>query len=90
VCGGHDRPSELRRAAGSFGIDVRHAQPVDLLRLVAATLCLDRETVADPAQSPRAARIQSVVRYWGTDDGSRGVDAALTVAVQIAPVTAGC
>jgi hypothetical protein len=40
---------------------------VDLRRRIAATRWPDRETVADRSQGVQLAKLQELVRYWGTD-----------------------
>ena len=40
---------------------------VDLRRRIAVTRWPDRETVADRSQGVQLAKLQELVRYWGTD-----------------------
>jgi hypothetical protein len=54
-------------AVRSFRINVPEAALVDLRRRVAATRWPDRETVTDQSQGVPLAKIQELVRYWGTD-----------------------
>jgi pimeloyl-ACP methyl ester carboxylesterase len=50
---------------------------VDLRRRIAATRWPDRETVNDRSQGVQLAKIQELVRYWGTDYDWRKVEAQL-------------
>jgi len=50
-----------------FRIDVPEEELVDLRRRVAATRWPDPEPVPDQSQGVQLARIQPLVRYWGTD-----------------------
>src|SRR5215208_4222168 len=64
-------------AVRPFRIDVPEEDLVDLRRRVAATRWPDRETVTDQSQSVQLAKIQELVRYWGTDYDSLVIAAAI-------------
>jgi pimeloyl-ACP methyl ester carboxylesterase len=49
----------------------------DLKRRIAATRWPDRETVSDQSQGVQTAKIQALLRYWGTDYSWRKVEAKL-------------
>ena len=49
-----------------FRVDVPEDQVAELRRRVAATRWPDRETVTDRSQGAQLAKIQDLVRYWGT------------------------
>jgi pimeloyl-ACP methyl ester carboxylesterase len=54
----------------------------DLRRRIAATRWPDRETVADGSQGVQLARLQALVRYWGTDYDWRKAEARLNALPQ--------
>src|SRR5258707_6196106 len=65
-------PAALRAApAGDalrpFRVNVPHADLDDLRRRVLATRWPAKETVADQSQGVQLAKLQRLVRYWGTD-----------------------
>ena len=60
-----------------FHISVPQEQLVDLRRRIAATRWPDRETVNDPSQGVQLAKIQELVRYWGTNYDWRKAEAQL-------------
>jgi pimeloyl-ACP methyl ester carboxylesterase len=60
-----------------FEINVPEEQLVDLRRRIGATRWPDQETVADQSQGVRLARLQELVRYWGTDYDWRKGEAKL-------------
>ena len=60
-----------------FRIDVPEEVLVDLRRRVLATRWPDRETVGDRSQGVRLAKLQELVRYWGTDYDWRKAEAKL-------------
>src|ERR1700722_5418629 len=65
-------PAALRAApAGDairpFRVNGPHADLDDLRRRVLATRSPAKETVADQSQGVQLAKIQPLVRYWGTD-----------------------
>jgi len=76
------------RAAGDgpevrpFRISVPEEQLVDLRRRIAATRWPDKETVADQSQGAQLAKLQELVRYWGSDYDWRKVEARLNALPQ--------
>jgi quercetin dioxygenase-like cupin family protein/pimeloyl-ACP methyl ester carboxylesterase len=60
-----------------FRVDVPAADITDLKRRLAATRWPDKETVADRSQGPPLARLQELVRYWGTGYDWRKAEARL-------------
>src|SRR5688572_8198721 len=50
-----------------FRVKVPEADVADLRRRLAATRWPDKETVADESQGAQLAKLQELVRYWGTD-----------------------
>jgi pimeloyl-ACP methyl ester carboxylesterase len=65
-----------------FRIRVPEAVLVDLRRRVVATRWPDRETVSDQSQGVRLAKIQPLVRYWGTRYDWRKVEKRLNALPQ--------
>ncbi len=65
-----------------FRINVPEEALVDLRRRVTATRWPDRETVTDRSQGAQLAKIQELVRYWGTDYDWRKVEAQLNALPQ--------
>jgi pimeloyl-ACP methyl ester carboxylesterase len=65
-----------------FHINVPEEALVDLRRRIAATRWPDRETVADQSQGVHLAKIQELVRYWGTGYDWRKVEARLNALPQ--------
>ena len=49
-----------------FHVDVPEKALVDLRRRIAATRWPDKETVADQSQGAQLAKLQELVRYWGS------------------------
>src|SRR5438094_2344978 len=66
----------------SFKINVPEEQVVDLRRRIAATRWPNRETVADQSQGVQLAKLQELVRYWGTDYDWRKVETKLNALPQ--------
>jgi hypothetical protein len=64
-------------AVRPFHIDVPEEALVDLRRRIASTRWPERETVDDFSQGVQLAKIQELVRYWGTDYDWRKVEAKL-------------
>ncbi|ANL74856.1 epoxide hydrolase protein (plasmid) [Rhizobium phaseoli] len=60
------RPA-LDESIRPFRIHVDQSQLNDLKRRIAETRWPDRETVGDISQGIQLARVQDLVRYWGTD-----------------------
>ena len=65
-----------------FKITVPEEQIVDLRRRIASTRWPDRETVADQSQGVQLAKLQELVRYWGTDYDWRKTEAKLNALPQ--------
>ncbi|HTE84602.1 MAG TPA: epoxide hydrolase, partial [Dehalococcoidia bacterium] len=65
-----------------FKIQVPQAALDDLRRRIAATRWPDKETVADQSQGVQLAKLQQVVRYWGTGYDWRKVEAKLNALPQ--------
>jgi pimeloyl-ACP methyl ester carboxylesterase len=91
VCAGYLRPAYAADAASSapvasttiddsirpFRVHVPQAQLDDLRRRIAETRWPDKETVKDDSQGIQLARVQELVRYWGTDYDWRKAEAQL-------------
>ena len=60
-----------------FHVEVPEADVADLRRRVLATRWPDRETVTDQSQGVPLAKIDELVRYWGTDYDWRLAEARL-------------
>lgn len=60
-----------------FQIHVPQAQLDDLRKRIAATRLPDKETVDDSSQGIQLARVQDLVRYWGTGYDWRKAEAQL-------------
>src|SRR6185295_15702088 len=64
-------PAALRAAEDDairpFRVEVPEADLAELRRRIAATRWPDRETVDDQSQGAQLAKLQELVRYWGTD-----------------------
>jgi pimeloyl-ACP methyl ester carboxylesterase len=74
------------RATGTevraFRVHVPEADLVDLRRRIAATRWPDRETVTDQSQGVKLAKLQELVRYWGTEYDWRKAEARLNALPQ--------
>ena len=55
------------KAIRPFRIDIPEEAVVDLRRRIAATRWPERENVNDFSQGVQLAKLQPLVRYWGTD-----------------------
>ena len=80
-------PAHLAAAADGnairpFRVHVPEKALVDLRRRIAATRWPDRETVADQSQGVQLAKIEPLVRYWGTDYDWRKAEAKLNALPQ--------
>src|SRR6266699_1815685 len=64
-------------AIRAFRVHVPQAALDDLRRRIAATRWPDKETVADQSQGAQLARLQELVRYWGTGYDWRKLEAKL-------------
>ena len=65
-----------------FSVNVPDAALDDLRRRVLATRWPEKETVNDRSQGVQLAKLQELVRYWGTDYDWRKVEAKLNVLPQ--------
>jgi pimeloyl-ACP methyl ester carboxylesterase len=65
-----------------FHINIPEEDLVDLRRRVLATRWPDRETVMDQSQGVPLAKLQELVRYWGTDYDWRKIEARLNALPQ--------
>jgi len=65
-----------------FRVNVPEAALVDLKRRIAATRWPDKETVADQSQGAQLARLQELVRYWGSGYDWRRLEAKLNALPQ--------
>jgi pimeloyl-ACP methyl ester carboxylesterase len=63
-------------------VGVPQAAVDDLRRRLAATRWPDKETVADQSQGVQLAKLQELVRYWGTDYDWRKAEAKLNALPQ--------
>jgi pimeloyl-ACP methyl ester carboxylesterase len=60
-----------------FRVDVPEEQLAELRRRITATRWPDRETVTDDSQGIRLAKLQELVRHWGTEYDWRKCEARL-------------
>jgi len=65
-----------------FRVDVPEADLVELRRRVLATRWPDRETVSDQSQGIQLAKLQQLVRYWGTQYDWRKIEARMNALPQ--------
>jgi pimeloyl-ACP methyl ester carboxylesterase len=75
-------PTTLQAAASDDGIrpfrvNIPQEEITELRRRIATTRWPDRETVADESQGVQLAKLQDLVRYWGTDYDWRKGEAKL-------------
>ena len=80
-------PQSVQAPAGAdairpFKVKVPQAAIDDLRRRIAATRWPDKETVADQSQGAQLARLQELVRYWGTRYDWRKLEAKLNALPQ--------
>ncbi len=80
-------PTALKAAAEEetirpFRIDIPQAALLDLRRRIGGTRWPDRETVNDASQGVPLAKLQSLMRYWGSDYDWRKVEARLNALPQ--------
>jgi pimeloyl-ACP methyl ester carboxylesterase len=66
----------------AFRVNIPDEQLVDLRRRIAATRWPDRETVNDRSQGIQLAKLQELVRYWGTSYDWRKAEAKLNALPQ--------
>jgi pimeloyl-ACP methyl ester carboxylesterase len=65
-----------------FRIEVPEQDLVELRRRIAATRWPDKETVADPSQGAPLAKMQALVRYWGSSYDWRRAETKLNALPQ--------
>jgi pimeloyl-ACP methyl ester carboxylesterase len=65
-----------------FRSNVPDEQLADLRRRIATTRWPDRETIADQSQGVQLAKLQELVRYWGTDYDWRKIETKLNALPQ--------
>ena len=70
------------RSIRPFIVDVPEAELDDLRQRIAATRWPDHETVTDQSQGVQLAKLQELVRYWGTDYDWRKAEAKLNALPQ--------
>ena len=71
-----------RDAIRPFHVNIPKKALVDLRRRIAATRWPDKETVADQSQGVQLAKLQELVRYWGTNYDWRKAEAKLNALPQ--------
>jgi pimeloyl-ACP methyl ester carboxylesterase len=76
------QPPTASDAIRPFKVKVPQAAIDDLRRRIAATRWPDKETVADQSQGAPLARLQELVRYWGTGYDWRKLEARLNALPQ--------
>ncbi|HEX8530449.1 MAG TPA: epoxide hydrolase, partial [Cytophagales bacterium] len=74
---GRFTPSAEDQAIRPFRVHVPEADLRDLRQRLASTRWPDKETVADASQGAPLAKLQELVRYWGTDYDWRKAEAKL-------------
>ena len=70
-------PVAADTAIRPFKVQVPDAALADLRRRIAETRWPDKETVADRSQGNQLAKLQEIVRHWGSDYDWRKVEARL-------------
>jgi len=70
------------RSIRTFKVQVPQAALDDLRRRIKATRWPDRETVADQSQGAQLARLQELVKYWGSGYDWRKLEAKLNALPQ--------
>jgi pimeloyl-ACP methyl ester carboxylesterase len=79
---GEGKPKADTPAIRPFQFHASDEALVDLRHRIAATRWPDRETVGDRSQGAPLAKLQELVRYWGTDYDWRRVEAKLNALPQ--------
>src|SRR5215475_9139607 len=69
--------NERNESVRPFRVKIPEADLVDLRHRIAATRWPDKETVSDQSQGAQLARLQELVRYWGTSYDWRKIEAKL-------------
>jgi pimeloyl-ACP methyl ester carboxylesterase len=78
----HEREPTEPAAIRPFRVDVPQAALDDLRKRVLATRWPDKETVPDRSQGTQLAKLQDLVRYWGTEYDWRKLEAKLNALPQ--------
>jgi pimeloyl-ACP methyl ester carboxylesterase len=76
------QPASEDVAIRPFRVNIPQADLDDLRKRVLATRWPDKETVPDRSQGTQLAKIQELVRYWGTDYDWRKLEAKLNALPQ--------
>jgi pimeloyl-ACP methyl ester carboxylesterase len=79
---GHFAAAEGSNAIRPFRVNVPEEALAELRRRIAATRWPDRETVEDRSQGVRLAKIQELVRHWGTEHDWRRAESRLNALPQ--------
>ncbi|MCV9961896.1 epoxide hydrolase 1 [Pararhizobium sp. BT-229] len=82
-------PTSKTAAIRPFRVHVPDADLADLKRRLAATRWPDQETVTDASQGAQLAKLQELVRHWGTDYDWRKGEAKLNAHPQFKTVIDG-
>ena len=78
----HQRAATQDGTIRSFKADVPEQDLVELRRRIQTTRWPDKETVADQSQGAQLAKLQELVRYWGTNHDWRKAEARLNALPQ--------
>jgi len=78
----HPAAADEGDAIRPFSVHIPEAELVDLRRRIAATRWPDRETVDDRSQGVQLAKMQELVRHWGTAYDWRKAEAKLNALPQ--------
>src|SRR5262245_23027367 len=76
------RPAAEDQSIHPFKIQIPQSAIDDLRRRIAATRWPDKETVDDRSQGAQLARLQELVRYWGSGYDWRKLEAKLNALPQ--------
>jgi pimeloyl-ACP methyl ester carboxylesterase len=80
--GNAQAPPESERSIRPFHVTIPQSALDDLKKRIAATRWPDKETVSDPSQGAQLARLQELVRYWGSGYDWRKCEARLNALPQ--------
>lgn len=75
-------PTAESNAIRPFHVNIPQAELDDLRRRIVATRWPDKETVPDQSQGTQLAKLQDLVRYWGSNYDWRKVEARLNAVPQ--------
>jgi pimeloyl-ACP methyl ester carboxylesterase len=75
-------PADDTQSIHPFHVAVPEKELADLRNRIAATRWPDKETVTDRSQGAQLAKLQELVRYWGTNYDWRKVEAQLNALPQ--------